>query len=94
MIKTARHRLTNKNLLSTIAILYRAVRECLALGKVGWFYTGIEEYVDVTFGVDADELQVHGIYLIGKARAYARADDSATLLCVQRLSIRINQLNR
>lgn len=26
----ARHRLTNKNILSTIAMLYRAVRECRA----------------------------------------------------------------
>lgn len=31
----ARHRLTNKNLLSTIAMLYRAVRECRALRKRG-----------------------------------------------------------
>ena len=50
----ARFRLTNKNLLSTIAMLYRAVRECRALRKRG----GCIQYVDATFGVDADQLQV------------------------------------
>ena len=67
----ARFRLTNKNLLSTIAMLYRAVRECRALRKRGVVYSTWMRLLELM--LTSCKYKLDGV---GKACAYARADGS------------------
>lgn len=81
----ARHRLTNKNLLSTIAMLYRAVRECRALRERGVCIQVQDDYRGVC-GWRLLELMLASCkykvsvvefdYGVGKALAHARAGGS------------------